>query len=331
MAAKSKFVTFLTKAPLLIILLGGPLVWLIWQIIDQGMGIFLPMLLSGIVIGGIYAMVGIGMTLIMGVMGIINLAHGQLMMVAMYITFVLYEYLGVSPYIALFVAMPALFILGGLVQKFLLNPLLKVEAILPENQVLMTVGLGMVLAETMRFIFKSDFRSAPTELSNTMITFNIGDIFMFMNAHELVALGIAALLTIFMFIFLLKTDLGRSVRATAQNKDAARIQGVNTGNITIFTFGLGAAMVAAAGVLLLPIYYLTPDTGGIFTMRAFVITLMGGLGSTVGAIFGGIVLGIAETLGGTYWSNEMKEFVGMYIFLLVLIFLPGGLKKLTKI
>ena len=331
MAANKSIVPVLAKAPLLIVLLGAPLSWLVWQVVEQGMSIFLPMLLTGIVIGGIYAMVGIGMTLIMGVMGIINLAHGQLMMVAMYITFVLYEYCGVSPYIALFVAMPALFLLGALIQKFLLNPLLKTEAILPENQVLMTVGIGMVLAETMRFIFKSDFRSAPTELSNTMIIFNLGDIFMFMNAHELLALAIATVLTVLMFLFLLRTDLGRSVRATAQNKNAARILGVNTGRITVLTFGLGSAMVAAAGVLLLPIYYLTPDTGGIFTLRAFVITLMGGLGSTVGAIFGGILLGIAETLGGTYWSNEMKEFVGMYIFLLVLIFLPGGLKRLTKI
>ena len=331
MAAKRKILPLISKSLLLIVLFGAPMVWLIWQIIESGLGIFLPMFLSGIVIGGIYAMVGIGMTLIMGVMGIINLAHGQLMMVAMYITFVLYEYLGISPYIALFVAMPALFLLGAVIQKFLLNPLIKVDAILPENQVLMTVGIGMVLAETMRFIFKSDFRSAPTDLSNHMITFNLGDIFMFTNAHELLALGIAAVLTVCMFIFLLKTDLGRAVRATAQNKPAALIQGVNTSKITILTFGLGAAMVAAAGVLLLPIYYLTPDTGGHFTLRAFVITLMGGLGSTVGAIFGGIVLGLAETLGGTYWDNEMKEFVGMYIFLLVLVFLPGGLKKLTKI
>ena len=161
MAANKKYVTLLTKAPLLIVLLGGPLVWLIWQIIEQGMGIFLPMLLSGIVIGGIYAMVGIGMTLIMGVMGIINLAHGQMMMVAMYITFVLYEYLGISPYIwpCSWPCRPCSSSARWF-KNFCSTRCSKTDAILPEKSGAHDrAGLGMVLAETMRFIFKSDFRS----------------------------------------------------------------------------------------------------------------------------------------------------------------------------
>jgi len=123
------------------------------------MDVFIQTLVSGILIGGIYALVGLGMTLIMGVMRIINLAHGQLMMVAMYITFVLYEYFNIDPYFSLLVSMPALFLLGVLIQKYLLNPLLRIESIIPQNQILMTVGVAMVLTEVMRFILHSDYKS----------------------------------------------------------------------------------------------------------------------------------------------------------------------------
>jgi branched-chain amino acid transport system permease protein len=282
---------------------------------------------SGVLIGGIYALVGLGMTLIMGVMKIINLAHGQLMMIAMYITFVLFEYLHLDPYFSLLIAMPSLFVLGAIIQKYLLNPLLKVDSILPENQVLMTVGVGMVLTEIIRFIFHSDYKSVKTSYSSDFIY--LGGISY--NLAMVIAFLIAGLLTLLLFFFLLKTDIGKSVRATAQNKEAAMLMGINAEWITIFTYGLGSALAAAAGSLLLPIYYLFPDIGGPFTLKAFVITILGGLGSTVGAIVGGVVLGVAESMGATYISMALKDAVGMVIFLLVLIFLPGGLKAWTKI
>jgi len=291
------------------------------------MEVFVQTLVAGILIGGIYGLVGLGMTLIMGVMKIINLAHGQLMMIAMYITFVLFEYLHLDPYLSLLVAMPALFILGAIIQRYFLNPLLKVDSILPENQVLMTVGIGMVLTEIIRFIFQSDYKSVVTSYSSEFIY--LGEISF--NQAMVVAFFIAAILTLLLFFFLLKTDIGRSVRATAQNKDAALLMGINAEWITIFTYGLGSALAAAAGSLLLPIYYLFPDIGGPFTLKAFIITILGGMGSTVGAIVGGGVLGIAESMGATYISMALKDAVGMVIFLLVLIFLPGGLKAWTKI
>jgi branched-chain amino acid transport system permease protein len=291
------------------------------------MEVFLQTLVSGLLKGGLYALIGIGMTLIMGVMRIINLAHGQLMMVAMYVTLVLFQYLHLDPYAALLITMPALFLLGMIIQKFFLNPLMRVESILPENQVLMTVGIGMVLTEIIRFIFTSNYQSVQTWYSDK--TFFIGGISF--SVALCIAFAFAVLLTVALFLFLLKTDLGRSIRAVSQDEEAARLLGINADRIKIITFGLGSALVASAGTLLMPIYYLFPDIGGPFTRKAFVITILGGLGSTVGAIFGGVTLGLAEALGATYIGMDYEDMIGLIIFILVLLFLPGGFKRLTKV
>ncbi|MBW2205535.1 MAG: branched-chain amino acid ABC transporter permease [Deltaproteobacteria bacterium] len=291
------------------------------------MDVFLQTLVAGLLKGGLYGLIGMGMTLIMGVMGIINLAHGQLMMVGMYVTFVAFHYLGIDPYLALFISMPTLFLLGVVIQKYLLNPLMEVDSILPENQVLMTVGIGMVLTEIARFIFSSDYKSVRTSYSTS--TFFLGEISF--SVPLIIAFVFAVAFTLAMFWFLIKTDLGRSIRATAQDKDAALLMGVNSKRITILTFGIGCALVAAAGTLLMPVYYLFPDIGGPFTRKAFVITILGGLGSTVGAIFGGVTLGLAESFGATYIGMACDDMIGLLIFILVLLFLPGGFKRLTKV
>ena len=161
------------------------------------MVVFLQSLVSGILIGGIYGLIGIGMTLIMGVMGIINLAHGQLMMIAMYVTYLMHAVFKMDPYLSLLIAMPTLFLLGVVIQRLLLNPLMKVEAILPENQVLMTVGIGMVLTEVARFLFTSDYKSVTTSYSSTALFFG-GISFSF---PMLIAFLIAVALTLGLFLF----------------------------------------------------------------------------------------------------------------------------------
>jgi branched-chain amino acid transport system permease protein len=291
------------------------------------MELFIQTLVSGLLIGGLYAVIGIGMTLIMGVMRIINLAHGQIMMLSMYITWLLWKYLHIDPYLSIFITIPLVFLFGKVICRYLLNPLIEKESILPENQVLMTVGIGMVLMETARAVFSSDYYSVQTSYSSK--TWYIGNIAL--SAPLVIAFGISILLTAGLFWFLMKTDLGRSVRAASQDSLAALLMGISPQKITVMTFAIGSALTAAAGSLLLPIYYLFPDVGGMFTVKAFVITILGGMGSTVGAIIGGLVLGLAETFGAAYISMGYRDVVGLVIFLLVLLFLPGGLKRLTKV
>jgi branched-chain amino acid transport system permease protein len=314
------------------------------------MEVFVQTVVAGILKGGLYALIGIGMTLIMGVMGILNLAHGQLMMWAMYVTYLLsltgwepyiMKLLAAAgfapwvvdlvpwalPYLSLTFTMPALFLAGMALQRFLLNPLGRTETILPHNQVLMTVGVGMVLTEVARFAFKSDYKSVVTPYASA--TMYVGEISF--NVALVLAFVIALFYTAALFLLLLRTDLGRSIRATAQDREAARLMGVDTERITAVTFGIGAALVAIAGTLLVPVYYIFPDIGGPFTTKAFVITVLGGLGSTVGAILGGVTLGLAEALGSTYLGMDYESIIAMVIFLLVLLFLPGGFKRLTGI
>ncbi len=296
--------------------------------------LFLQTLIAGILLGGLYALIGIGMTLIMGVMKIINLAHGELMMVGMYVAFWLFTLFGIDPYLSGFVAAPVLFCLGIGLQKFLINPVLRVESILPENQVILTVGIGMVLANLATIFFTSNYRSTPVSYATK--AFYLTDFWkdapieLSLSAPWSLSFLIAVAITILLWFFLTRTDIGKSIRATAQDLEAALLMGVNVGRMRVVTFGIGCALVGAAGCLFLPIYYLFPTLGGQFTLIAFVITILGGLGSTGGAIIGGVILGVFESMTAIYVGMGWAPVGRFLIFVAALIFLPGGVASFLR-
>ena len=296
--------------------------------------VLLQTLISGVLLGGLYALIGIGMTIIMGVMKIINLAHGELMMVAMYIAFVLFNFFHIDPYLSVFIAAPALFLLGMAIQKYLVTPVLRVESILPENQVILTVGIGMVLANIATIIFTSDYRQTPVDYATK--AWYLSDLWkkapieLSLSFAWTVSFLFAVAITAALWFFLTKTDAGKSIRAMAQDHDAALLMGVNVDRMRVMTFGLGSALVGAAGCLFIPIYYIYPDIGGQFTLIAFVITILGGLGSTVGAIIGGLILGLFESLTATYLGMGWAPVGRFGIFIAALIFIPGGVASLIR-
>ncbi len=288
------------------------------------MALFGQTFITGVLMGGIYAIIAIGMTLVMGVMKIINLAHGALMMVGMYICLVLFEHAGLHPYVALIPTMIALFIIGYLLQKYSIGRVSGVETIIPESQVLLTLALGLAITEVIRVIFTSNYQIIHPALTGEY--WHLAG--MTIEIPYLIGFVIATIFVALLHFFLARTDLGQSVIATSQDKDAAVYMGINAERITNFTFGLGTALAAAGGVILMPLFYLYPHVWHPYLMKAFVITILGGMGSTVGALSGGLILGLAESFGSTYWGPQWGEVIGFIIFLLILLFLPGGLKRI---
>jgi branched-chain amino acid transport system permease protein len=296
--------------------------------------LFLQTLIAGTLLGGLYALIGLGMALIMGVMRIINLAHGDLMMVAMYVAYWLFTLFQIDPYISIFVATPLLFFFGVGLQKFLINPVMKVESILPHNQVILTVGIGMVLTNLATVFFTSNYRSTPVSYASKAwyLTdyWKGAPIELSLSAPWSLSFLMAVIFTIALWFFLTRTDTGKSIRATAQDIDAAMLMGVNVGRMRVATFGIGAALVGGAGCLFIPIYYLYPTLGKQFTNIGFVITVLGGMGSTEGAIIGGLILGIFESMTATYLGMGWAPVGRFMIFVAALIFLPGGVASLLR-
>jgi branched-chain amino acid transport system permease protein len=282
------------------------------------MSILMQSLISGILIGGVYALIGIGLTIIFGVMRVINFAHGDLLMLGMYATYYLFTLAHVDPFLSIVVTMPLMFLFGAFLQKTVINRVLNA---LPQNQILLTIGLGLIMSNTVMLAFTSDYKILSTTYSSSSVT--IAGISI--SLPLVISFAITAAITVALYWFLLKTDTGQAIRATAQDREAARLMGINVKWMSILAFGLGAALAATAGALISPTYYIFPQVGSIFTLKAFVITVLGGMGSVIGATLGGVLIGVAESVGGVYLGAGWKEVVVFVLFLLVLLFKPSGL------
>jgi branched-chain amino acid transport system permease protein len=280
--------------------------------------LFLQSLLSGVLVGGVYALIGIGLTIIFGVMRIINFAHGDLLMVGMYLTYFAFALLRIDPFVSIVLTAPLMFLLGAVLQKVFINRVLNA---LPQNQILLTIGLGLIMSNTAMMLFTSDYRILSTSYSSASL--KVAGLSV--STPLLISFAITAAITAALYWFLIKTDTGQAIRATAQDRDAAQLMGVNVRRMSILATGLGAALAGTAGALISPTYYIFPQVGSAFTLKAFVIVVLGGMGSVVGATLGGIIIGAAESLAAVYISSGLKEMFVFVLFLLVLLFKPSGL------
>ena len=282
------------------------------------MRVLLQSTASGILIGGVYALVGIGLTIIYGVMRVINFAHGELLMIGMYLTWIIFTSFGVDPFLSIAITIPAMFLFGAFLQRVLINRVLNA---LPQNQILLTIGLGLVLSNLVMLIYTSDYKIITTRYSSSTINFAGLPI----STPLAISLLITTVITAILYFFLLKTDTGQAIRATAQDRDAAQLMGINVKRMSVLAFGIGTALAGTAGALVSPTYYIFPQVGGAFTLKAFVIVVLGGMGSVIGATLGGIIIGVTESLAAVYVSSGMKEVFVYVLFLLVLLFKPAGL------
>ncbi len=280
--------------------------------------VLLQALISGILIGGVYALIGIGLTLIFGVMRIINFAHGELLMLGMYAAYYLFALLHVDPFLSVVIVAPLLFLFGALLQKTILNRVLQA---LPQNQILLTIGIGLILSNAVMLAFTSDYKILTTTYSSASVS--AGGISV--STPLLISFAITCAITAALYWFLRKTDTGQAIRATAQDREAAQLMGIDVRRMSIVAFGLGSALAGTAGALIAPTYYIFPQVGGVFTLKAFVITVLGGMGSVVGATLGGVLIGVAESVGGVYVGAGWKDVVVFVLFLVVLLVKPSGL------
>jgi branched-chain amino acid transport system permease protein len=282
------------------------------------MTLFLQSVVSGLLVGGVYALIGIGLTLIFGVMRIINFAHGDLLMMGMYTTWIAFTAWKVDPFVSILLVFPTLFLWGAFLQRTFIN---RVLGALPQNQILLTIGLGLVMSNAAMFLFTSDYRILTTSYSSD--SFRLGGISL--SSPLVVSFLITAAITAVLYWFLMKTDTGQAIRATAQDREAAQLMGINVRWMSILAFGLGAAFAGTAGALVSPTYYIFPQVGQPFTLKAFVVVVLGGMGSVIGATLGGLVVGITESLSAVYISSGLKDLVVYVVFLLILLFKPSGL------
>lgn len=280
---------------------------------------FFQNLSNGILIGAVYALIGVGLTLVFGVMRTINFAHGDFVVVGMYFAVLLNGLFGWDPYLTLIFAIPLGFVVGGFIQKFVLTRVIDAK---PESMMLATLGVSLVTANLLLLTFGGEPQSVNVSYASS--TLALGEV----RVSIVLLLAGLATVTVIVALYLLlnRTEIGRAIRATAENRLGAELVGVNTKRIQAIVFGLGMSLAVTAGVALIPLLFASPvTTGAMFTLKAFVVTVLGGLGNIGAAIMGGLVLGVVEVLGASYLDSAYRDAYGLVVFLLVLLLKPEGL------
>ncbi len=274
--------------------------------------------IQGILLGGIYGLIALGLSLIFGVMGVINFAHGQLMVMAMYISYWIFVLLGIDPYLSLVFVIGAAFALGYLIQATVVNRILDYPEAM---QVLPLVAVGLILENSALLFWGPDHRSPQTVFS--LETLWVGPVMI--DVSRLIAFILAILITVAIFIFLKKTDTGKRIRAASDNRTGAILVGIPVDRVHNISFGLGAAATGAAGVLLLPLMPLSPHMGHDFTLTAFIVVILGGMGNLLGALIGGLILGVAESTSTLFLPATLKQVVSFTILIVIMLIRPQGL------
>ncbi len=274
--------------------------------------------LNGLTTGAVYALIALGLTLIYGVLHIINFAHGAALMVALYAVYLLKDRWGIDPYAALPLVVIGMFVLGYVLQRVVIN---RASHGKDENILLVTLGLAIVLENLALVWFKSDTRSIDT--AYTLSTIEIGPAMIALP--KVIAFCGALAVAAVLFWIIRSTDLGRAIRAVAREKQGAKLMGIDVEKVYAVSFGIGMACLGAAACFLLPAYYVNPQVGSGFVLVAFTIVVLGGMGSFVGALVGGLLIGVVESIGGLFLGDSLGQMGIFAIFIAVLLFRPQGL------
>ncbi|MEI7784398.1 MAG: branched-chain amino acid ABC transporter permease [Betaproteobacteria bacterium] len=274
--------------------------------------------INGLLMGGIYTLVASGLTLIYGVLHIINFAHGSMLMLAMFGVYYLLTKLGIDPYLSLLITIPGMYLLGYLLYRFMIGRLSYGK---DENILLITLGLSILIENLALMFFKGDSRTVSMSYSDKM--FEVGPLLVGMP--KLISFVAAMVMCGLLGLFITRTDIGRSIRAVAKERAGARLVGIDVEKVFAISFGVGLATLGAAASLLMPIFYVSPTTGHVFVMVAFTVVVLGGMGSFLGAVVGGLIVGMTESFGGLFLGESLGQIGISLIFILILLFRPSGL------
>jgi branched-chain amino acid transport system permease protein len=280
--------------------------------------ILLEAVANGLLMGAVYGLVALGLTLVYGVLHIINFAHGALLTLAMYAAYVAHGAFGLDPYAAMIPLAGLFFVLGYLVQRLVISPASRSD---DSNMLLVTLGLSIIIENAMLAIFRSDTLTVRVPYAMSMV--EMGDVLL--SLPRLIGFGVTLLVALLLFVLMTRTDTGRAIRAVAKERTGAALVGIDVAHIYAVTFGIGTACLAIAACLLLPSFYVSPRVGNAFVLVAFTIVVLGGMGSVTGALLGGLFIGVVESLSGLYFGDSLGQIGIFLIFILVLLLRPTGL------